>query len=53
MEEEKELEERGRQMKKNLQQTLDFKSVTGPHDFTRVGVLHAVAALIAMNNQVS
>jgi hypothetical protein len=53
MEEEKELEEKGRQTKKKQQQTLDFKIVTGPREFTRAGVLHAVAALIATNNQVS
>jgi hypothetical protein len=53
MEENKASEERGRQTKKKTQQTLDFKSVTGPREFTRSGVLHAVAALIATNNQVS
>jgi hypothetical protein len=53
MEEEKASEERGRQTKKKQQQTLDFKLVTGPREFTRAGVLHAVAALIATNNQVS
>ena len=53
MEEEKAAEKRGRQTKKQRQQTLDFKLVTGPRDFTRAGVLHAVAALIATNNQVS
>jgi len=53
MEENKVLDERGRQTKKKQQQTLDFKIVTGPREFTRSGVLQAVAALIATNNQVS
>jgi len=53
MEEEKAFEEQGRRTKKKQQQTLDFKLVTGPRDFTRAGILHAVAALIATNNQVS
>ena len=53
MEENKVLEEQGRQTNKKKQQTLDFKSVIGPSEFTRAGVLHAVAALIATNNQVS
>ena len=52
MEEEKEAELRGRTTKKQ-QQLLDFKSVTGPQEFTREGVLHAVAKLIATNDQVS
>lgn len=52
MEEEKAFEQ-GRQTKKKQQQTLDFKFVTGPRNFTRAGILHAVAALIATNNQVS
>ena len=53
MEENKVLEERGRQTNKKKQQTLDFKSVIGPSEFMRAGVLHTVAALIATNNQVS
>ena len=53
MEEEKEEEERGRLMKKQTQQKLDFKTMTGPHEFTRSGVLHAVAKLVVTNNQVS
>ena len=53
MEEEKEAEERGRMSKKAKQQLLDFKTVTGPREFTRASVLHAVANLIATNNQVS
>ena len=53
MEENKVLDEQGQQTKKKQQQTLDFKIVTGPHEFTRSGVLQAVAALIMMNNQVS
>jgi len=52
MEEEKAEEERGRSTKKQQQQ-LDFKAVTGPREFTRAGVLHAVARLIATNDQVS
>jgi len=51
MEEEKEVEKRGGTTKK--QQVLDFKTVTGPREFTREGVLHAVAKLIATNDQVS
>jgi len=47
MEEEKEAEKRGRLTKKKEQQTLSFKTVTGPREFTRAGVLHAVANLIA------
>jgi hypothetical protein len=53
MEEEKVAEKRGRLTKKQQQQRLDFKSVTGPLEFTRAGILHAVAKLIATNNQVS
>jgi hypothetical protein len=53
MEEEKEAAKRGRLTKKQQQQQLDFKIVTGPRDFTREGVLHAVTKLIATNNQVS
>jgi hypothetical protein len=53
MEDEKEAEKRGRMSKKAKQQHLDFKTVTGPREFTRAGVLHAVANLIATNNQVS
>jgi hypothetical protein len=51
MEEEKEAEKRLTQ--KQRQQKLDFKTVTGPSEFTRAGILHAVAKLIATNNQVS
>ena len=53
MEEAKEEEQRGRLMKKQIQQKLDFKTMTGPHEFTRSAVLHAVVKLIATNNQVS
>lgn len=53
MEEEKEEEKRGRLSNKARQQKLDFKTVTGPREFTRARVLHAVANLIATNNQVS
>jgi hypothetical protein len=52
MEEEKEAEKQGRLTKKQQQQTLDFKTVTGPREFTRAA-LHAVTKLIATNNQVS
>lgn len=38
---------------KQQQQQLDFKKLTGPREFTRDGVLHAVAKLIVTNNQVS
>jgi len=53
MEEEKEAKQRGRLMKKQQQQLLDFKIVTGPREFTREAALHAVTKLIATNNQVS
>jgi len=52
MEEEKEAEKQGRLTQKQQQQKLDFKSVTGPREFTRAGILQAVAKLIATNNQV-
>ncbi|KIM34760.1 hypothetical protein M413DRAFT_80102, partial [Hebeloma cylindrosporum] len=51
MEAAKEAEQRGRSTKKGAQQKLDFKTMTGPCEFTRTGVLHAVAKLIATNNQ--
>lgn len=35
------------------QQQLAFKPMVGPREFTRAGTLHAVANLIATNNQVS
>ena len=53
MEEDKEAKEQGRLTKKQQQQQLDFKTVTGPCEFTREAVLHAVTKLIATNNQVS
>lgn len=53
MEEEKEAEKKGRLTKKQEQQRLTFQTITGPRDFTRGGVLNAVAKLIATNNQVS
>ena len=53
MEADKEAAKQGRMMKKKEQQILDFETVTGPREFTRAGVLHAVANLIATNNQVS
>jgi hypothetical protein len=52
MEEEKEEQERGRSTKKQMQQKLDFKTMTGPCEFTRSSVLHAVTKLIVTNNQV-
>ena len=52
MEESKEAEKQGTQTKKGKQQELAFKTVTGPREFTRAGVLHAVTKLIAPNNQV-
>jgi hypothetical protein len=52
MQAEKESEKRGELTKKKIQQSLDFLNVTGPHEFTRAGVLHAIAKLIASNNQV-
>jgi hypothetical protein len=48
MEEVKEAEERGQ--KKESQQLLDFRKVTGPREFTRANILQAVANLIATNN---
>ena len=53
MEEDKEAKEQGWLTKKQQQQQLDFKTVTGPHKFTREAVLHAVTKLITTNNQVS
>ena len=53
MEEEKVTEKQGRRMKKQQQQLLGFKTVTGPREFTRGAVLNAVTKLIATNNQVS
>jgi len=53
MEENKDLERQGRLTKTKQQQMLNFKTVTGPREFTRAGILHAVANLIATNNQVS
>ena len=52
MEEEKAVVERGIMMTKKGQQLLDFASVVGPREFTRAGILEAVAKLIATNNQV-
>jgi hypothetical protein len=34
------------------QQQLAFKPIIGPREFTRAGTLHAIANLIATNNQV-
>ena len=52
MEEAKEEAKRGPSTKKKMQQRLDYKSVTGPHEFTRARMLEAVTKLIATNNQV-
>ena len=52
MEEEKAVVERGNMTKKKGQQLLDFASMVGLHEFTRAGILKAVAKLIATNNQV-
>jgi hypothetical protein len=52
MEEKKEEARRGRLTQKKEQQILDFKTVTGPREFTRAGALHAVANLIVTDNQV-
>jgi len=51
MREDKEAEIQG--WTKKQQQLLDFKTVMGPQEFTREGVLHMVAKLIATNDQVS
>ena len=53
MEAAKDAEQQGRSTKKEMQQQLDFQKMMGPREFTRAGVLHAVAMLIATNNQVS
>ncbi len=49
----KEVEERAEKTKNDEQQTLNFKVVTGPREFTRAATLHAVSKLIATDNQVS
>jgi hypothetical protein len=51
MQEEKEADKQV--TKKQEQQQLNFKAVTGPREFTRKGVLQSVTELIATNNQVS
>jgi hypothetical protein len=38
---------------KHGQQHLGFTTIIGPREFTRAQTLHAVAILIATNNQVS
>jgi hypothetical protein len=48
----KDLEKRGRKTKKQTQQKLQYEAVIGLCEFTTAGTLHAVAPLIAMNNQV-
>jgi hypothetical protein len=52
MEEEKDAKDQGQRTKKQQQHLLDFKNVTGLHEFAREAALHAVAKLIATNNQV-
>jgi hypothetical protein len=53
MEEEKDEEKRGKMSNKQRQQQLAFKTMTGPREFTREGILDAVVKLIATNNQVN
>jgi hypothetical protein len=53
MEAEKEDEKNGRMSNKQKQQQLNFKTMTGPREFTRAGILDAVTRLIATNNQVN
>ena len=50
---EAEAEQRAEGTKMQGQQQLAFKIITGPREFTRAGTLHAIANLIATNNQVS
>ena len=52
MQEDKRAEEQGQMTKKQRQQQLDFKTITGPCELTRSGTLQAVAKLIVTNNQV-
>jgi hypothetical protein len=52
MEEEKEAEKRAWMTKKQAQQLLDLKSIVGLSEFNRAVTLHAVAKLIATNDQV-
>ncbi len=49
----KEDEERGRNAKNEVQQTLNFTVATGPREFTRAATLQAVSKLIATDNLVS
>jgi 2-methylcitrate dehydratase PrpD len=53
MQEEKEAKDKGQLTKKQQQHLSDFKTVTGPCEFTRQAALQAVMKLIATNNQVS
>ena len=53
MEEEKEATKKKGKLIKKQQQQLDFKTMTGPHEFMRAGTLHTVTVLIATNYQVS
>ncbi len=53
LEEQKEEGKLEKRTKKKGQQMLGFQSVTGPREFMRDGILHAVANLIVTNNQVS
>jgi hypothetical protein len=40
-------------MKKQEQQLLSFKTVTGLHEFTQANILQYVTEIVATNNQVS
>ncbi|KIK00081.1 hypothetical protein K443DRAFT_132801 [Laccaria amethystina LaAM-08-1] len=51
MQEEKEAKDKGQLTKKQQQHLSDFKTVTGPCEFTRQAALQAVMKLIATNNQ--
>ena len=53
MEEDKVAEKCGQMMKKQQQLLLHFKTITGPCEFTRVGILQAVMKLIVTNNKKS
>ena len=53
MEKAKAEEKSGQLRKKGMQQELDFKTMTGPREFTRANTLHQVSMLIATNNLVS
>ena len=52
MEEEKDIAKLGWTVKKQGQQLLDLRTVVGSDEFTRPGILQAMAMLIATHNQV-